>query len=87
MANRIALLGCVAALALVGGCSGGPKTDAQGFVIDPDFEKNLQQKLLDEKSGDYRLAKYSNIKMNEKIPDSTFRLKTTSKTRVVSPQG
>ena len=51
MANRIALLGCVAALALVGGCSGGPKTDAQGFVIDPDFEKNLQAKLLDAKPG------------------------------------
>ncbi len=52
MTNRIALLGCAAALALVGGCSGGPKTDAQGFVIDPDFEKNLQQKLLDAKPGD-----------------------------------
>ena len=47
MANRIAFLGCVAVLALVGGCSSGPKTDAQGFVIDPDFEKNLQAKLLD----------------------------------------
>lgn len=52
MRNRIALLGCVAVLALAGGCSGGPKTDAQGFVIDPDFEKNLQQKLLDAKPGD-----------------------------------
>ena len=53
MRNRIALLGCATVLALAGGCSGsGPKTDAQGFVIDPDFEKNLQQKLLDAKPGD-----------------------------------
>ena len=51
MANRIAFLGCVAALAVLGGCNSGPKTDAQGFVIDPDFEKNLQQKLLDAKPG------------------------------------
>lgn len=51
-ANRIALTACVAALALIGGCSGAPKTDAQGFVIDPDFEKNLQARLLDAKPGD-----------------------------------
>jgi outer membrane lipoprotein-sorting protein len=55
--------------------------------IDPARGVSVQQKFLDEKSGDYRLAKYSNIKMNEKIPDSVFRLKTTSKTRFVSPQG
>ncbi len=51
-AKGIALFGCVAALALVGGCSAAPKTDAQGFVIDPDFEKNLQARLLDAKPGD-----------------------------------
>jgi outer membrane lipoprotein-sorting protein len=55
--------------------------------IDPARGVSVQQKFLDEKSGDYRLAKYSNIKMNEKVPDSVFRLKTTSKTRFVSPQG
>jgi outer membrane lipoprotein-sorting protein len=55
--------------------------------IDPARGVSVQQKFLDEKSGDYRLAKYSNIKMNEKIPDSSFKLKTTSKTKVVSPQG
>lgn len=38
-------------------------------------------------SGDYRLAKYSDIRLNEKIPDSTFKLKTNNKTQVVSPQG
>jgi len=37
--------------------------------------------------GDYRLAKYSNIQINASIPDSVFKLKTTSKTEVVKPQG
>lgn len=55
--------------------------------IDPLRGVSVQQKFLDEKSGDYRLAKYSNVKMNEKISDSVFRLKTGSKTRFVSPQG
>ena len=55
--------------------------------IDPARGVSVQQKLLDEKSGDYRLAKYSNIKLNEKVQDSAFKLKTTSKTKVVSPQG
>ncbi|HWK34670.1 parallel beta-helix domain-containing protein [Sphingomonas sp.] len=51
MTKRIALIGCAAALALVAGCDTGPKTDAEGFTIDPDFEKNLQAKLLDAKPG------------------------------------
>ena len=38
-------------------------------------------------SGDYRLTKYSDIKINQKIPDSAFTLKTSSKTKFVSPQG
>ncbi len=40
-----------------------------------------------EASGDFRLAKYSGIKVNEKIPDSVFKLKTTGKTKFISPQG
>ncbi|MBX9732045.1 MAG: right-handed parallel beta-helix repeat-containing protein [Sphingomonas sp.] len=36
---------------LLAGCSTGPKTDAQGFVVDPDFEKKLQEQLLDAKPG------------------------------------
>jgi outer membrane lipoprotein-sorting protein len=36
---------------------------------------------------DYRLAKYSNIRVNEKISDDVFKLKTTSKTQTVSPRG
>ncbi|OQW73075.1 MAG: hypothetical protein BVN33_11325 [Proteobacteria bacterium ST_bin13] len=36
---------------LLASCSTGPKTDAQGFVVDPDFEKKLQEQLLDAKPG------------------------------------
>ncbi len=46
---------------------------------------SVQQKFI-EPSGDYRLAKYSNIKLNEKIPDEAFKLKTTGRTKVVNPQ-
>ncbi len=47
---------------------------------------SVQQQLFNP-SGDYRLAKYSDIQLNQKIPDSVFKLKTTSKTKFVSPQG
>ena len=47
---------------------------------------SVQQKFL-ESSGDYRLAKYNNVKMNQKVPDSAFKIKTTGKTTVVTPQG
>ena len=32
-------------------------------------------------------VKYSNVKLNSKVADSAFKLRTTSKTKVVSPQG
>jgi len=54
--------------------------------IDPARGVSVQQQLF-EPSGDYRLAKYSEIKINEKIQDSVFKLKTTGKTKTVSPQG
>ena len=54
--------------------------------IDPARGVSVQQKLLSPE-GDYRLAKYSNIQLNPKIPDDVFKLKTTAKTTVVSPQG
>lgn len=41
----------IAALMMLASCSTGPKTDAQGFTIDPDFEKRLQEQLLDAKPG------------------------------------
>jgi parallel beta-helix repeat protein len=49
--TRTGLFAAVASLALLSGC-GAQKTDANGFVIDPDFEKKLQQQLLDAKPGD-----------------------------------
>jgi outer membrane lipoprotein-sorting protein len=54
--------------------------------IDPARGVSVQQQFF-EPSGDYRLAKYSDIQVNQKLPDNIFKLKTTGKTRVVSPQG
>ncbi|MBX9861083.1 MAG: right-handed parallel beta-helix repeat-containing protein, partial [Sphingomonas sp.] len=39
------------AVLMVSGCTAAPKTDAQGFTIDSDFEKRLQEQLLDAKPG------------------------------------
>lgn len=52
--------------------------------VDPSRSLAIQQQFL-EPSGDYRLAKYSNIKVNGRVPDDAFRLKTTSKTKIVGP--
>jgi len=53
--------------------------------IDLDRGVSVQQQFF-APMGDYRLAKYSNIKINNSIPDNVFKLKTTSKTEVVKPQ-
>ncbi len=47
---------------------------------------SVQQKFM-QTQGDYRLAKYSAIRVNAKIGNDVFQLKTTSKTKVVSPHG
>jgi outer membrane lipoprotein-sorting protein len=54
--------------------------------IDPKLGVAVQQKFF-QPEGDYRLTKYSDIHLNQKIPDNTFKLKTDSKTTTVSPQG
>ena len=54
--------------------------------IDPSKGVSVQQQFF-QPSGDYRLAKYSNIKLNDRIGDDVFKLKTTSKTKVVRPNG
>jgi outer membrane lipoprotein-sorting protein len=55
--------------------------------IDPARGLSVQQQFF-EPSGDYRLAKYSDIKLNQKIPDSVFKLKTPGDTKYVSsPKG
>lgn len=54
--------------------------------IDPARGVSVQQQFITP-DGDYRLAKYSNIVLDKKIPDDVFKLKTTSKTTTVRPQG
>ena len=54
--------------------------------IDPARGVSVQQQFF-EPSGDYRMAKYSAIQINQKLPDNAFKLKTTGKTKFVSAQG
>jgi outer membrane lipoprotein-sorting protein len=54
--------------------------------IDPARGVSVQQQFF-EPSGDYRLAKYSEIQINQKLPENAFKLKTTGKTKFLSPQG
>jgi len=55
------------------------------MCIDPKLGVAVQQKFF-QPEGDYRLTKYSDIRLNQKIPDNTFKLKTDGKTTTVSPQ-
>ena len=72
-----------------------PKTDKGKSIfghiilwidIDPARSISVQQQFF-QGEGDYRLAKYSNIKLNQNIPGDVFKLKTTGRTQVVNPQG
>ena len=54
--------------------------------IDPALGVSVQQKFQ-APSGDYRVAKYSNIQLNHRIPGDVFKLKTTDKTKVIKPNG
>ena len=42
----------LAVIVALGSCGTAPAIDAQGFTIDPSFEKKLQEQLLDAKPGD-----------------------------------
>jgi outer membrane lipoprotein-sorting protein len=53
--------------------------------IDPQRDVLLKQQFF-EHSGDYRLAHYTNLKLNDKIPDDVFRLKTNGNTKTIKPQ-
>ena len=55
--------------------------------IDPARGISVQQQFFFGPSGDYRLAKYSDIKVNEKIPDSCFQAENHGKTKFISTQG
>ncbi len=46
---------------------------------------SVQQQFF-EPSGNFRLVKYSNIQLNQKLPDDVFKLKTTHKTKYINPQ-
>jgi len=52
--------------------------------IDPARGVSVQQ-LFTEKSGDYRLAKYSNIQLNPKLSNDVFKLKTIGKVTYIRP--
>ena len=54
--------------------------------IDPVRGISVQQQFM-QTQGDYRLAKYSGIKIPAKIGNDVFQLKTTGKTQFVSPRG
>ena len=55
--------------------------------IDPVHGISVQQQFF-EPSGDYRLAKYTNLKVNQKIPDNVFKLKVGGDTKYVAgPKG
>ena len=54
--------------------------------IDPDRGISVQQQFF-EPDGDYRLSKYSDIKINQKLSEDVFRAKTTKKTKFIPPQG
>lgn len=53
--------------------------------IDPERDVLLKQQFF-EHSGDYRLAHYTAMKLNERISDDVFRLKTNGNTKTVKPQ-
>jgi outer membrane lipoprotein-sorting protein len=53
--------------------------------IDPERDVLLKQQFF-EHSGDYRLAHYTNMKLNERIADDVFHLKTNGNTKTVKPQ-
>ncbi|MFZ0798316.1 MAG: outer membrane lipoprotein carrier protein LolA [Terriglobales bacterium] len=54
--------------------------------IDPARGVSVQQQFF-EPGGNYRLVKYSDIQSREQLPQEVFKLKTTKKTKFVSPQG
>jgi outer membrane lipoprotein-sorting protein len=53
--------------------------------IDPARGISVQQQFIDA-NGDYRLAKYRDIKLNQNIPGDKFKLKTSGRTKWVRPQ-
>ncbi|HEV3036768.1 MAG TPA: outer membrane lipoprotein-sorting protein [Candidatus Angelobacter sp.] len=74
-----------AKLELVGNSSSSIRNMFSKIVwwIDPERDVSLRQQLF-QPNGDYRLAHYSDIKLNAKPSQDFFHLHTTSKTKVVT---
>lgn len=73
-----------AKLEVTGKSAGMQKAFSRALLwIDPERDIALQQQFYLGSSGDYRLVRYRNIKFNDKMSDSTFRLKTTGKPEIV----
>jgi len=53
--------------------------------ISPQNSEPVQQKFF-EPGGDYVISRYSNLRLNAKIPDKQFRLPLKGKVRTVRPQ-
>jgi outer membrane lipoprotein-sorting protein len=53
--------------------------------IDPERDVLVKQQFF-EHSGDYRVAHYTSMKLNDKIQDEVFRLKTNGNTKKITPQ-
>lgn len=54
--------------------------------IDPDRGISVQQQFFTPQ-GDYRLCKYTSVRINEKIGEEVFKLKTTGKTQIITSGG
>jgi outer membrane lipoprotein-sorting protein len=54
--------------------------------IDPARGISIRQQLFTP-SGDFRLAKYTHIRVNQKLSDDVFRIKTGRNTKTLTPQG
>jgi outer membrane lipoprotein-sorting protein len=54
--------------------------------IDATRGVSVQQKFIEPSSGDYRLATYSNIRINSSLSDNVFALKTKPNPKIVTPQ-
>jgi outer membrane lipoprotein-sorting protein len=54
--------------------------------IDPARGVSVQQ-LFTERSGDFRVAKYNNIQLNQKLSNDVFKIKTSGKVTYVKPNG
>jgi outer membrane lipoprotein-sorting protein len=53
--------------------------------VDPEKDVLLKQQFF-EKSGDYRLAHYTNVKRNADLPGNAFNLKTSGKVTTIQAQ-